>query len=272
MSKSQPSIRSTIQQIALAVVFLTLGFLLRALVKMLFDVEISKWVASLFNFALAAFGAFVVFPRWLKQPFGQVDLGEYRRRLGFYLPPGAWKHVLLGLVLALCTLSGMLVGSLLGGRYVPDWRTVNLPHILFSLNAGVWEEFFYRGIIMMILLNRTRSVRKAVLIQVLLFGLMHVKGFDLWSWVDVLSVTIITLGFVYAAYKTRALLAGIVFHFLHDALLFLVQSPESESVGLLEHVQFYLALWIMVGVACLLIKAAADKLGVQAQTELYRDT
>ena len=270
MSESRPSMRGTIRPIALAIVFSTLGFGLRAALKLLLDVELAKWIASLANLALAAFGAFVVLPRWLKQPFGEVGLAEYSRRLGFYLPAGAWKHVLLGIVLALCTLSGMWVGSLLGGGYALDGSSLTLSHVLFSLNPGVWEEFFYRGITMIVLLKCTRSIRQAALIQILIFGLLHVKGVDLWSWVDVVTVMVIAVAFTYSAYKTRVLLSGIVFHFFHDLFLLVVQSPGGEAAGFAQRGLFYLALWIMVGVACLAIKVAAEKLGVQAQDELYR--
>jgi hypothetical protein len=58
--------------------------------------------------------------------------------------------------------------------------------------------------------------------------------------------------FVYTAYKTRTLIAGIVFHFLHDALLYLVQVPGGEYIGFGENLAFFLALWLMAGVACLL--------------------
>ena len=269
MNKFRDLMKSTVSPIALATLLPTFGFLLRLLLDMLLDVEISKLLISVLNIPLAAFIAFFIFPKLLKQPFGKVDLPEYTRRLGFYLPLSAWKHVVLGVVLALCTLAGMLVGSILTGRYVLDWSTINISHTVFSLNPGIWEELAYRGIIMFVLL-KSKSVRQAALIQVLLFGLLHIKGVDLWSWVDVISVIVIALAFTYAAYKTRTLVAGIVFHFLHDALLFFVQVPEGEYLGFTENMSFYVALWIMVGVACLLIRVAAEKLGVQAQAELYQ--
>ena len=269
MNKFRNLMKSTVSPIALATLLPTFGFLLRLLLDMLLDVEISKLPISVLNIPLAAFIAFFIFPKLLKQPFGKVDLPEYTRRLGFYLPLNAWKHVVLGVILALCTLAGMLVGSILTGRYELDWSTINISHTVFSLNPGIWEELAYRGIIMFVLL-KSKSVRQAALIQVLLFGLFHIKGVDLWSWVDVISVIVIALAFTYAAYKTRTLLAGIVFHFLHDALLFFVQVPEGEYLGFTENMSFYVALWIMVGVACLLIRVAAEKFGVQAQAELYQ--
>jgi membrane protease YdiL (CAAX protease family) len=72
----------------------------------------------------------------------------------------------------------MLAGSLLTGRYVLDWRVLNLEHLVFSLNPGIREEFFFRGIIMVVLLQHVRTVRQAALIQIVLFGLTHIKGLD----------------------------------------------------------------------------------------------
>lgn len=262
-------LRDLVRPIAFAIVFVSLGFLLRLLLDLSMDVELSRLLASVLNFGLAALGAFVIFPKGIKQPFGEVSLAEYTRRLGFYLPPNAWKHVALGVVLALCTLGGMLAGSLLTGRYVLDWRMISLEHLVFSLNPGVWEEFFFRGIIMMVLLQRVKTIRQAALIQIGLFGLTHVKGLDVWAWVDVASVMILAAAFVYVAYKTRTLVAGIVFHFLHDSLLYLVQVPGGEYVGLRENVVFFVALWVMVGVACLVTKVAAERLGAQSEVELY---
>ncbi len=258
-----------IRPIALAIVFTSLGFAIHPLLAMA-GLEMSRLAASVLNFALAAFGAFFVLPIALKTPFGAVPLSEYLRRLGFYWPAQGLKHVGLGILLAACTLGGMLVASLLTGRYVLDWSTVNLEHTVFTLNPGVWEEFFFRGIIVIVLLRYTKSPMKAVLIQILIFGLAHIKDMSFWGWVDAFSVMVVTIAFTYSAYKTRTLVAGIVFHFLHDALLFLVQVPEKgKYIGTTENLLFFGCLWVMVGVACLLIKVATEKFGVQAQKELY---
>jgi membrane protease YdiL (CAAX protease family) len=190
-------------------------------------------------------------------------------RLGFYLPHKAWKHVLLGCVLAACTLSGILTGSLLTGRYKLDGSSVELTHIIFSINPGLWEEFFYRGVIMIVLLRATRSVKRAALIQVIIFGLMHIKGFGLWDWIDVLSVMILAVAFTLTAYKTQTLVAGIVFHFLHDAFLYVPQISGGEYIGVSENIAFYASLWLMVGVACIIIHLSSDYLGVKAKEELY---
>jgi hypothetical protein len=80
---------------------------------------------------------------------------------------------------------------------------------------------------------------------------------------------ILSIAFTFTAYKTRTLLAGIVFHFLHDVFLFLPQVPGGEYIGVFENIAFVVSLWFMVGVACLIVQFSADKLGVQADEELY---
>jgi hypothetical protein len=71
------------------------------------------------------------------------------------------------------------------------------------------------------------------------------------------------------AYKTRTLLAGMIFHFLHDAFLFFVQVPGGEYKGLQENMIFYGILWLMIGVDCFIIWYATERLNVRGERELY---
>ncbi len=261
--------RPIIRPIALTILFPTLGFLICLLVEMLFKIEIPRVTSSVINFVLAAIAALFLFPRVFGIPFGKIGTQDFNKRVGFYLPGGAWKHILLGVILALCTLSGMLVASILTGKYELNFGTITLTQSVFSFNPGIWEEVFYRGIQMMILIRLTKSLRKAGLIHVVLFGLLHIKGADIPALVDAVSVMIIAVGFTYTAYKTRALIAGIVFHYLHDALLFFVQVPNGVQTGIGDIVLFYVMLWSMVGAGCLITKFAAEKLRVCASTDLY---
>lgn len=269
MILSSDLMKNTIRSIALTFVSVAFGSLLALLLEVFLDLELPILITSAITFAFAAFSAFYLFPKVLRVPFKDISLSEYLHRLGFYLPQYAWKHVLLGCVLAVCTFIGMLIGSLLSGRYELDWSTVNITHILFSINPGLWEEYFFRGIIMFLLITVTRSIGRAALIQIVLFGLSHIKGISLWSWIDVISVMVIAVAFTYATYKTGTLVTGIVFHFLHDAFLFLPQVPGGEKFGVFENTAFYASLWLMLAVACVLIKLAVERLGVKADEELY---
>jgi membrane protease YdiL (CAAX protease family) len=263
-------LRDKVRPVALTLVAPVTGILFFFALEVFLKIEVSKLVSSVVNLVVVALVALVLYPRWLGIPFGRVETREFLRRVGFYLPDRAWKHVGLGLILAACTLSGMLVASILTGKYSMDVSTINLSHLVFSLNPALWEELFCRGVLMLLLLRFTGSLKQASVIQVVLFGLMHIKGVDLGAFVDVFSVMVMALGFTYVAYKTRSLVAGIVFHYFHDAFLYFVQLPDGISTGAVDDAIFYGVLWLMVGIGCVITKLAADTWGVRAAAELYR--
>lgn len=262
-------VRTVVRPVALTWVAPVAGFVLVLLVEMFLKVELSKLLSALINLAIVTPIAFVVFPRLLGIPFGRIETRAYLERLGLYFPAGAWKHAALGLVLAACTLGGMLVASILTGKYAFDPDTISLSQLVFSLNPGLWEELFFRGVLMILLLQLTRSLKRAFVLQILLFGAAHIKGLDLLGFVDVLSVIVLAAGFTFAAHQTGLLLAGIVWHYLHDAFLFTVQLPDGVYTGVAENVAFFGILWLGVGVACVVTKLAADRFGVRAPQSLY---
>lgn len=263
------NLRSTVRPIALTFFAQGAGSLFILALEMALNIELSKMLGSLVNLVVVAFFAFLIFPKFLGIPFGRIDTREFLRRVGFYLPVSAWKHILLGLILAGCTLSGMLLASVLTGSYVMDTGTINLPHLVFSLNPALWEELFYRGVLMILLLRHTKSLRRAFTIQLVLFGLAHIKGLDSWAFVDAFTVIIISIGFTYTAYKTRSLLSGVAFHYFHDALLNFVQIPSTVDPGATYKALFYVILWVMVGIGCVITKLTVDKLDIRAPTEFY---
>jgi membrane protease YdiL (CAAX protease family) len=262
-------LRDKVRPVALTFVAPVAGFLLVLVVEVLTRTEISKLLSSIVNLLVVALVAFVLFPRWLGIPFGRTETRDFLKRVGFYLPAQVWKHVVLGLVLAACTLSGMLLASILTGKYTMNLGSIDLPHLVFCLNPALWEELFYRGVMMLLLLRLTRSLKQALAIQVILFGVAHVKGVTLGAFVDVFSVLVLAIGYTYVAYKTRSLVAVIVFHYFHNALLYFVQIPDRAYTGVTDNGLFYGLLWLMVGIACVMTRFAADNLGVRAPAELY---
>jgi hypothetical protein len=90
--------------------------------------NLSKITVATIAFAVSAFEAIILLPRVFRIPFGKTSFRDFARRIGFYLPKDGWKHIGLGLILAACTLSGMLVGSILTGEYVLDTANITLGH------------------------------------------------------------------------------------------------------------------------------------------------
>jgi len=234
-------------------------------------IGLSRITKSLLNFVVTSFFAFYVLPRKRGVPFGKVSVGEFLSRFGIYQSEKPAGHILLGVILATLSLSGMFVGSMMSGLYVFDSSTIDVSQIVFSVNPGLWEELFFRGVLMILLLRNTKSLRKATLLQVIIFSLFHIRGLDLWGLVDVLSVSIIALGFTYTAYKTRSLIPGIVFHFLHDAFLFVVQVPRDIALTNTQNMVFFVSLWAAIGIGCLITKVSAERFGIQEKMELYKN-
>jgi membrane protease YdiL (CAAX protease family) len=263
------TIRTYVRPIALTILAPGAGFLLILLLESIVGIEAPKLVSAVINLIVAAIISFTFFPKILGIPFGTIDTRTWLKKVGFYLPAHTWKHILLGLILAGCTLSGMLIASILTGRYVMNTNSITLPHLIFSLNPALWEELFYRGVMMCLLLKFTHSVKKAFAIQVVLFGLLHIKGIDIWALVDMITVIVIAVGFTYTAYKTGSLLAGMVFHYFHDAFLFFVQVSSEGPTNTIENTIFFTILWLAVGIGCIITKLAADKFGVQSLKKLY---
>jgi membrane protease YdiL (CAAX protease family) len=255
--------------IALTIMAPVMGFLLIFAFEAFTKTEISRLLSSVVNVLVVAPVAFVLFPKRLGIPFGRIETREFLRKTGFYFPDQTWQHVVLGLVLAACTLAGMLVASILTGKYTMDVSTINLSRLVFSLNPALWEELFYRGVLMFLLLKFTGSLKRAFVIQVVLFGAIHIQGVDVGAFVDAFSVMVMAIGFTYVAYKTRSLVAGVVFHYFHDAFLFFVQLPDGTYGGVTENAIFYGFLWLMIGVGCAITKLAAEKISVRAPEELY---
>lgn len=252
----------------MTIFFSSFGLILFAVLKM---VGFSKLLGSIIAFIVVALVVFLLFPRILGIPFGRMDTKEWIRKIGLYPPQCVWKHILLGIILAMCTLFGMLMASIMTGKYVFDMGNIDPSHMAFSLIPGVFEELFIRGVLMIILLKITKSLEKAFVIQIVVFGLMHINGIDAVSLVDALSVSIIAVSFTYVVYKTGSLIAAIVFHYLHDAFLFLVQLPGGVYRGVSDNALFYAGLWIMVGVSILITKMATERFRIQAKAPLYEE-
>ncbi len=256
-------------QVGITLLFSILATAIFLLLRMSLHSDLSKLYLPLLAFPLNIFVIRIIFPKKLGIPFGKISPHDFSDRIGLSKPNHTTKFIILGVLLGVCSLSGMLIGSIIGGQYQFDPSALTLEQVVFATVPGVWEEVFFRGILMLVLLGILKDLPKAALLQVVLFGLFHLSGFEFWTIVDVISVMLIGGTLTYTAHKTNSLLPGIVFHFLHDAFLFLVQPPGGEISGNFASVVFFASLWIMLGVACLLTKFCAEKWGVQRGKNLY---
>jgi len=178
------------------------------------------------------------------------------------------RNILLGLLLATLTLSSILLASLVTGRFVLDWRTVPALRWIKGLTRGIWEEVFFRGIIL-VLFMRLYPKRKAVFLAAFLFAVVHLNLLDLnlHEVVDVISVFFIGLLFTYLVLKTGSLLPAIVFHYVHDIFLLLVQNtPGADET--LASAFLYAFLWIALLTGAVLTKTIVEHWPTKGSTTL----
>ena len=256
-------------QVGITILCSSLATIVFLMIRMALDLDVSKVFYPLVAFPLNLLIVFRLYPMKLRVPFGEVSASDFSRKIGLYMPRHPARVVLLGVVLAACTLTGMLIASLLTGRYVFDIDNLSFEQIAFSTVPGVWEEVYFRGIIMMVLLFALKDLRRAMVVQCVIFGLLHFQGVGLWELVDIFSVTLIALVLVYATHRTNILLSAIVFHFLHDAFIFVVQVPDGEFIGTFENTVFFACLWAMLGVGTLVIKYATERWEIGEPMKLY---
>ena len=209
--------------------------------------------ALLYFFALGVLALYLM-PYIIGLPNGRKSLQEYCRDIRLLPVTPLGRNIFLGLLMAALTLSSILLASLLTGHFVLDWSTIPSLRWIKGLTRGIWEEVFFRGIIL-VLFMRIYPERKAVLLGAFLFAVVHLNPLklNLHMLVDVISIFFMGLLFNYLALKTGSLLPGIIFHYLHDMFVFLVQNtPGADEV--LAATLLYSFLWIALVIGAVLTK------------------
>ncbi|UYP45491.1 hypothetical protein NEF87_001776 [Candidatus Lokiarchaeum ossiferum] len=245
--KHKPILRIQFALIILSSIIVTVIFLL---LRMILDLDISKSYLPLLAYPLNFLLLYIVFYQKAHVPIHADSFRIFTQEIGLKIDKNTWKLVFLGVLLGILSLSGMLLGSILSNNYTFDWAQLELEQVLFATVPGIWEEIFFRGLLMLVFLKIFKKTKKTMIIQSIVFGLLHFQGFHLWEIVDMISVMVIGFAFTYVAYQTNSIIPGMIFHYIHDAFIFLVQVPETTVSTNLDNVYFYLSLWIAQAIIC----------------------
>ena len=209
--------------------------------------------ALLYFFALGILALYLM-PYVVGLPNGRKLLQDYCRDIRLLPVTPLGRNISLGLLITTLTLSSILLASLMTGHFVLDWSTVPSLRWIKGLTRGIWEEVFFRGIIL-VLFMRLYPKRRAVFLATFLFAVVHLNplALNLHMVVDVISIFFMGLLFTYLALKTGSLLSGIVFHYLHNIFLFLVQNtPGADEVR--AAMLLYSFLWFALVIGAMLTK------------------
>ena len=214
--------------------------------------------ALLYFFALCIL-ALILMPYVLGLPNGRKSLREYCYDIRLLPIQPVIRNVLLGLLLAALTLGSIFIASLITGHFELDWSTVPALRWVKGLTRGIWEEVIFRGIIL-VLFMRIFPKRRAVIVATFLFAIVHLNpgNLSLLHIVDVISIFFMGLLFAYVVLKTGSLLPAIIFHYVHDIFINLVQNTPGVDETLASALLFGL-LWISLIVGAQLTKYVVER-------------
>ncbi len=255
-------------RLAIPLIFYILAIISPLFLKLFLPISNLDYISTSLKLIILSIATFYLIPFKIGIPSPSqgrknlIDIGLFSRR-------NILNSVLMGLLFGLISLSFMLIGSLLTGKYVFHLSTLDAQHVYFSLVPGVFEEVIFRGYMMIVLIKRFKNIKKAIALQVLLFTLTHVKDISLMGFIDILTVGVIALAFTYVVFRTGNLYAAIVFHFIHDAFLFVVQLPEGLDQNIFQHLLFYASVWTGMLVIILLSKILTGNIYKKDQLNVY---
>jgi membrane protease YdiL (CAAX protease family) len=183
--------------------------------------------------------AFIIIPLLLKLPRGDVSFSEYLEVIGLRTRIPFGRIIILALSCYLIFAASQLSGSLIyyssrPGEYVLDLSRHSLLGT-GSINAGIFEEILFRGVIVTILLGVFPSLR-AVLISAVIFGGLHLLNLAnpeyATVWVLAQSVWAFGLGLIYACLfvTTRTIWPLILLHYLINSLVGVwLRGPDGQD-------------------------------------------
>ena len=233
-----------------AVVYLLLGML---------ELLPGTYLPPLLYFLALGILALYLMPYVLGLPNGRKSLREYCLDIRLLPVKPVIRNILLGLIMAALALAAILAAALLTGHFVVDWSLVPALRWVKGLTRGIWEEVFFRGIILVLFL-RMFSRTRAIFFATFLFAIVHLNPTHISTAavVDILSIFFIGLLFTYLVLKTGSLLPAIIFHYVYDIFVLLVQNtPGADETTAL--VLLYACLWPALFMGALLTKFIVER-------------
>ena len=148
-----------------------------------------NFIPSLLYFLVLGVLALYLMPYVIGLPNGRKSFMNYSRDIRLLPMTPLGRNILIGLLMAALTLSSIFLASLLTGHFVFDWSLVPALRWVKGLTRGIWEEVFFRGIIL-VLFMRVFPLRKAVFLSAFLFAVIHLNplALSIEMIVDVVSI------------------------------------------------------------------------------------
>jgi len=161
--------------------------------------------------------------------------------IGFY-PHKFIKNIVLGITLALLILLiAFIVASILFGvqfeftAIKPDLGKSLLGLIMTNIIIGIWEESYFRGLVLNTLLKNNFGFHISLLISSLLFSFLHWGSFNMDETSYFSYIGIVFLGYIFALLYIyfNSIWIVISFHFFWDVIAQFISDPKDNKIGLM---------------------------------------
>ena len=237
-----------------AIAFTAILYLLLGLLETIEGTFLPAW---LYFIALGILALWLM-PYVIGLPNGRKSLREYSYDIRLLPIKPLGRNFLIGLLMAALTLGSIYLASLLTGNFTLDWSLALPIRWVKGLTRGIWEEVFFRGIIL-VLFMRILPRRSAIFMSTFLFAIVHLNfmALNLHEIVDVVSIFFMGLLFTYIVLKTGSLLPAMVFHYVHDIFVLMAQNTPGADETLASALLFAL-LWIALVIGAFLTKTIVE--------------
>lgn len=160
--------------------------------------------------------------------------------IGFY-PHNFLKNIVLGITLALVILLiAFIVASILFGvqfefiAIKPDSGKPLLGLIMTCIIIGVWEESYFRGLVLNTLLKNNFGFHISLLISSLWFSVLHWGSLNMAETSYFSYIGIVFLGYIFAILYIyfNSIWIVVSFHFFWDVITLFFSDPKDNKIGL----------------------------------------
>ncbi len=151
-------------------------------------------------------------------------------------------NILIGFSLAIIiTVITLIAAKLLFGIPVeflaikPGFEKPLFLLIISTIGIGLWEEFYFRGLIYNTLLKNTFGFHISAFISAILFSIIHWSSFDMSETSLLWYLGIVFIGYILAFIYTisDSIWSVVSFHFIWNSLARFLDNQENE-IGLFE--------------------------------------
>jgi len=187
----------------------------------------------------------------LRLPRGKKSFSEYLFDIRLTFDKNIFYIVFISIICYLIFAGLQLAGSLIYFSFHPGQFVFDPDNHSFlqsgSLNAGIYEEIIFRGVILTLLLDRL-SENKSMLVSALAFGAIHLLNMLNPShqgivWIGAQVIWAFALGVMYAylVIRINSILPAIILHYFINAFTGVwLTIPQGETaVLILYHLAFF---------------------------------